>query len=59
MPPLAGAKSALAGETTSKINITLNGSQRVVWGNCMPLDCPCIAIDHPFAFDLTSRLHWI
>ena len=50
MPPLVGAKSALAGETASKINITLNGSQRVVWGNCMPLDCP-------FASQLTTHLH--
>ncbi|MEX5495280.1 cytochrome c [Pseudomonas asgharzadehiana] len=30
MPPLAGATSALAKETASAINITLNGSQRVV-----------------------------
>ncbi|WP_416772680.1 c-type cytochrome [Pseudomonas sp. RHF3.3-3] len=30
MPPLAGATSALAGESASAINITLNGSQRVV-----------------------------
>ena len=30
MPPLAGATSALAGENASAINITLNGSQRVV-----------------------------
>ncbi len=30
MPPLAGATSALAKESASAINITLNGSQRVV-----------------------------
>ena len=30
MPPLAGATSALARESASAINITLNGSQRVV-----------------------------
>jgi mono/diheme cytochrome c family protein len=30
MPPLAGATSALASESASAINITLNGSQRVV-----------------------------
>ncbi|MFP3497486.1 cytochrome c [Pseudomonas sp. SIMBA_059] len=30
MPPLAGATSALATESASAINITLNGSQRVV-----------------------------
>ena len=30
MPPLAGATSALAQESASAINITLNGSQRVV-----------------------------
>jgi mono/diheme cytochrome c family protein len=30
MPPLAGATSALATETASAINITLNGAQRVV-----------------------------
>ncbi|MCI0997535.1 cytochrome c [Pseudomonas corrugata] len=30
MPPLAGATSALAKETASAINITLNGSQRIV-----------------------------
>ena len=30
MPPLAGATSALAKEDASAINITLNGSQRVV-----------------------------
>ncbi|QXI26535.1 c-type cytochrome [Pseudomonas vanderleydeniana] len=30
MPPLAGATSALAAESASAINITLNGSQRVV-----------------------------
>ncbi|MBV4476813.1 c-type cytochrome [Pseudomonas botevensis] len=30
MPPLAGATSALASENASAINITLNGSQRVV-----------------------------
>lgn len=30
MPPLAGATSALSKETASAINITLNGSQRVV-----------------------------
>ncbi|MNC66830.1 Alcohol dehydrogenase cytochrome c subunit precursor [compost metagenome] len=30
MPPLAGATSALAKENASAINITLNGSQRVV-----------------------------
>jgi alcohol dehydrogenase (quinone), cytochrome c subunit len=30
MPPLAGATSALAAENASAINITLNGSQRVV-----------------------------
>jgi mono/diheme cytochrome c family protein len=30
MPPLAGATSALAGENASAINITLNGSQRIV-----------------------------
>ena len=30
MPPLAGATSALATENASAINITLNGSQRVV-----------------------------
>jgi mono/diheme cytochrome c family protein len=30
MPPLAGATSALAEESASAINITLNGSQRVV-----------------------------
>ena len=30
MPPLAGATSALAKEAASAINITLNGSQRIV-----------------------------
>jgi len=30
MPPLAGATSALAKESASAINITLNGSQRIV-----------------------------
>jgi mono/diheme cytochrome c family protein len=30
MPPLAGATSALAKESASAVNITLNGSQRVV-----------------------------
>ncbi|MFT0866142.1 c-type cytochrome [Pseudomonas sp. CAM1A] len=30
MPPLAGATSMLAGENASAINITLNGSQRIV-----------------------------
>ena len=30
MPPLAGATSALASENASAINITLNGSQRIV-----------------------------
>jgi len=30
MPPLAGATSALAKENASAINITLNGSQRIV-----------------------------
>jgi mono/diheme cytochrome c family protein len=30
MPPLAGATSALAKEDASAINITLNGSQRIV-----------------------------
>ena len=33
MPPLAGATSALAKENASAINITLNGSQRVVAAN--------------------------
>jgi mono/diheme cytochrome c family protein len=30
MPPLAGATSALATESASAINLTLNGSQRIV-----------------------------
>ena len=57
-------------ELLSDAEITTNDSDEGVvynyWMNLEPVGelhstCPpvYIAIDHPFAFDLTSRLHWI
>ncbi len=60
MPPLAGATSALAKESASAINITLNGSQRVVaagvptiW-HCSKPSTARLSISEPSAHGATA-----